>query len=79
MINDEKFYFIPGTICRVRHSAIDNRVNMWVVDKVSKTVYNKDNGATENVFIGIKCRWFDKNGVLRDAVFSTKDLEIVNE
>ena len=50
---------------------------LGVIEKVTRNVVLKD-GDKESMFIGIKCRWFDANNVLREAVFSTKDLVHVN-
>lgn len=29
------------------------------------------------ILIGIKCRWFTTDGALQEAIFSTKDLQLV--
>lgn len=29
------------------------------------------------ILIGIKCRWFTTDGTLQEAIFSTKDLQLV--
>ena len=47
-------YFNAGDIVMVKH-AIDNRPKMLVVDKVSRSMVNKD-GDKETTFIGIKTR-----------------------
>ena len=47
-------YFNAGDIVQVKH-AIDNRPKMIVVDKVSRSMVNKD-GDKETTFLGIKCR-----------------------
>lgn len=65
-------YFNAGDIVMVKH-AIDNRPKMLVVDKVSRSMVNKE-GDKETTFLGIKCRWFAEDGKLQEAVFSTKDL-----
>ena len=65
-------YFNAGDIVMVKH-AIDNRPKMLVVDKVSRSMVNKE-GDKETTFIGIKCRWFSEDGKLQEAIFSTKDL-----
>ena len=37
--------------------------------------FNADkDGNVESVFLGLKCKWYDKNQVLHEAIFSTKDL-----
>ena len=69
---DEKVYFNPGDIVMVRHTELENRPVMYMVEKVSRNIVSKD--GVDNTFIGVRCRYFDKNQVLREAIFSTKDL-----
>ena len=69
---DEKVYFNPGDIVMVRHEELANRPVMYMVEKVSRSIVSKD--GSDNTFIGVRCRYFDKNQVLREAIFSTKDL-----
>ena len=69
---DEKVYFNPGDIVMVRHEELANRPVMYMVEKVSRNIVSKD--GSDNTFIGVRCRYFDKNQVLREAIFSTKDL-----
>ena len=44
--------------------------------KILETNYYTRNGEIVTEFVGIKTQWFDKNNVLREGVFSTKDLKI---
>lgn len=75
MINEElKTFYNPGDIVRVRHNELDYKPIMYVVEKVTRTLASKDTGSYETAFIGIKCRWFDRDYRLCEAVFSTKDL-----
>lgn len=74
-IEQEKIYFVAGDIVEVRHN-IENKPKMFVTDKITKSIKDKD-GNIENVFLGLKCRWYDKNQVLHEAIFSTKDLKHV--
>lgn len=67
----EKTFFKPGDIVKLKHVQLNSPV-MYVVEKVTKIF--KHNNELSNVFKGIKCRWFDANMVLQEAVFSTKDL-----
>ena len=47
---------------------------VWrLLDEIEKSFKDKE-GNLSNTFIGIKCIWFDKNQVLQEAIFSTKDL-----
>lgn len=48
---------------------------MLIKEKVTRQ-FKTDTGAINNVFRGMKCIWFDKNNVLQEAVFSTKDLKL---
>lgn len=62
-------------LVRVRHN-IENRPVMWVTEKVSRSIKNRDTEDYETMFLGIKCRWFDTQERLQEAVFSTKDIEL---
>jgi len=73
---DTRVYFAPGDLVKVRHE-IENVPVMFVVEKTTRNLRNRETGDIETMFLGIKCRWFDKNGVLQEATFSTKDLEKV--
>ena len=55
MINDDRVYFAPGDIVILRHEDIEYRPIMYVVEKISRSIVNKE-GDRENVFIGIKTR-----------------------
>ena len=72
MLDNEKIFFNAGQVVRLKHDNLDNVPNMMVVEKVSRSMIK--NGEKETIFMGIKCRWFDKNEVLQEAIFSTKDL-----
>lgn len=74
-IEQEKIFFVAGDIVEVRHN-IENKPKMFVTDKITKSIKDKD-GNVENVFLGLKCKWYDKNQVLHEAIFSTKDLKHV--
>lgn len=71
----EKIFFNPGEIVILKHD-LPNKPFMYVVEKVTK-IYNKNQESPYVQFVGIRCRWFDSNHVLREAVFSSKDLEHV--
>lgn len=72
-IDESKIFYNPGDLCQVRHN-VPNKPTMWVVEKSTRSLYNKDTNEKENVFLGIKCRWFNTNGDIQEALFSTKDL-----
>ena len=76
MLDNEKIFFNAGQVVKLKHNNLNNVPNMMVVEKVSRSLIK--NGEKETIFMGIKCRWFDKNEVLQEAIFSTKDLMHVN-
>ena len=73
----EPLYYAPGDKITVRHD-IPNKPIGWIVEKVSRNVKSVD-GGYETIFVGMRCRWFDKNGDLQEAIFSTKDLMLVED
>lgn len=77
-IKEQYCYFLPGDLVQVRH-ALDYVPKMFVTDKVSRTIQNKETKIYETLFVGVKCRWFDSNGTLQEAVFNTKDLEKIEQ
>lgn len=66
---EDKIYFMPGDIVTLRQQ-IDNVPQMIVVKKVSNMYKDR----VEDTLIGIKCRWFTRDGHLEEAIFNTKDL-----
>ena len=73
-MNDGTYtFFSPGDKVTVKHD-IPNKPIMWMVEKQSKTIKNKNTDDYETMFLGIKCRWFDTTGRLQEAVFNTKDI-----
>ena len=72
-MNDDKIFFQPGDVVILRHKELKNKPVMYIVEKVSKQYKAGDD--INNVFCGMRCRWYDDNKVLREAIFSTKDVE----
>lgn len=68
----DKIYFSPGDIVVLKHEELLSPI-MVVQEKVSRSYKQGEN--VVNIFKGIKCRWFDKNLVLQEAIFSSKDLK----
>ena len=55
VLDDERVYFNPGDIVTIKHN-IENKPKMFVVEKCTRSMYNKETNEKENVFLGIKCR-----------------------
>lgn len=70
---DENIYFMPGEIVMLKsHDQLGNSPKMLVIGKVSSIFKNQD--TSRKSLKGIKCIWFDKNQVLHEYIFNTKDL-----
>lgn len=67
---EDKVYFSPGELVTIRQD-LPNKPIMLVVGK--ETLVFKMSEKTDQ-FKGMKCRWFTKDGLLQESVFSTKDL-----
>ena len=64
----------PGELVTLRQD-IPNKPIMIVVKKETSVFkHQKKIDDKRPILIGIKCRWFTKNGELQEATFSTKDL-----
>lgn len=72
MMLEDKIFFNPGDLVILRHP-IPNRPVMYVVGRVMQTI--KKGAKLESLFKGIRCRWYDNNATLQEAIFSTKDLK----
>ena len=73
-MNDDKTYFSPGQRVTLRQE-IDNKPIM-LVHRVERNIIKNSTG--NELLRGIKCRWFTKDGFLQEAVFSTKDLVLID-
>ena len=71
---DEKVYFVPGQKVTLRQD-IPNKPIMLVHRVERSIIRNEDKNA---LLKGVKVRWFTDNGFLQEAVFSTKDLILVD-
>ena len=71
---DEKIYFVPGQIVTLRQD-IPNKPIMLVHRVERSIIRNEDKNA---LLKGVKVRWFTENGFLQEAVFSTKDLILID-
>lgn len=50
-----------------------------IVVKKETSLFKHDTKRNENkpVLIGIRCRWFTTTGAIQEAVFNTKDIQLV--
>lgn len=74
----DNVYFTPGQTVVLKQD-IPNKPKMIVVGKESYLFKNSPIPDKKSSLIGIKCRWFSSTGELQEAVFNTKDLQIVDD
>lgn len=46
-----------------------------IVSRIERSIIRKEKN---ELLKGIRCRWFTENGFLQEAVFSTKDLQLLD-
>lgn len=71
-------YFNPGDVVQLKQD-IPNKPTMIVVRKETSIFKHDQKRLMDKkpILIGIKCRWFTKDGALQEAIFSTKDLVLI--
>ncbi len=72
--SDSKIYFTPGDICQMKQD-IPNKPIMVVV-RIERSIMKNTEG--KDYLKGVRCRWFSTDYKLQEAVFSTKDLILIN-
>ena len=77
-MEETNIFYNPGDLVQLRQD-IPNKPKMIVVRKET-SIFKHDIKRIQDkkpVLIGIRCRWFTTDGSLQEAVFSTKDLELI--
>lgn len=74
MVNDEKVFLKPGDIVKLKQD-IPNSPKMIIYRIERNIIRDKED---HSLLKGCKCRWFTENGFLQEAIFSTKDLVLIN-
>ena len=75
---ETNIYFNPGDVVQLKQD-IPNKPIMIVVKKET-SIFKHDQKRLEDkkpILIGIKCRWFTTDGTLQEAIFNTKDIELI--
>lgn len=73
---EEKVFFTPGMRVQLKQD-VPNKPIMVVVKKET-SMFKHTSENKDNVLKGIKCMWFTSNGELKEHVFNTKDLTIID-
>lgn len=71
---EERVFFNPGDLVTLNKD-VPNKPVMMVIKKETSMFKNQTN--KDNILKGIKCRWFTTSGQMQEAVFNTKDLQII--
>ncbi len=53
--DENRVFYNPGDIVTVKHD-VPNKPVMFVIEKCTRSLFNKDTQEIENIFLGIKCR-----------------------
>ena len=72
---DQKVYFTPGM--RVFCRQLKDAPEMYVLRKKELTLKDGDN--KQKTLQGIVCRYLDKQGIFREEIFSTKDIQRLDD
>lgn len=75
---ENKIFLNPGDVVTLRQD-IPNKPIMLVVRKET-SIFKHDKEKMQDkksILVGIRCRWFTSDGTLQEALFSTKDLQLV--
>lgn len=75
-MEESNIYFNPGQIVQLKQD-IPNKPTMIVVRKETSLFKHNRKEDKRSILIGIRCRWFTTSGFMQEAVFNTKDLELL--
>lgn len=76
-MEDTNIYFNPGDVVQLKQD-IPNKPIMIVVKKeTSLFKHNRKVDDKRPILKGIRCRWFTTTGELQEAVFNTKDIQLI--
>lgn len=77
-MEESNIYFNPGQIVQLKQD-IPNKPTMIVVRKETSLFKHNRKEDKRPILIGIRCRWFTTTGAMQEAVFNTKDLDLIKE
>lgn len=75
-MSEKKVYFKPGDVVQLRQrNLIEHAPRMLVTGMDNKRFITE----AKDTLKGVRCCWFSKNMEIQEGVFSTKDLELIEE
>ncbi len=72
---EEKVYFSPGQLVKLKQNIPNSPI--MIIYRIERSIMRNTNG--KDILKGCRCRWFTNDGFLQEALFSTKDLILVDE
>lgn len=75
-MEESNIYFNPGQIVQLKQD-VPNKPIMIVVRKETSLFKHNRKEDKRPILIGIRCRWFTTSGAMQEAIFNTKDLELL--
>lgn len=74
-MEETNVYFNAGDVVSLRQD-IPNKPTMLVIKKETNIFKHDPDKFTDKkaVLVGIRCRWFTKDGYVQEAIYNTKDL-----
>lgn len=75
---ENNIFFNPGDRVRLKQD-IPNKPIMIVVRKETSIFKHDQKRLIDKkpILIGIRCRWFTTDGTMQEAIFNTKDIELI--
>lgn len=73
-MENDKVFFCPGDLVTLKQD-LPNKPVMLVIKKETSMFKNQMN--KDNILKGIRCRWFTESGEIQEAIFNTKDLQLI--
>lgn len=71
MENNNKIFFTPGDVVRLKQHSLIKSPFMLVIRKENNLLATDEASRLK----GIRCRWFTDSNLMQEAVFNFKDLE----
>lgn len=78
-MKETNIYFNPGDVVQVKQN-LNYKPKMIVVRKITSMFKNDPKRVEDknSKLRGIRCMWYTLDGLYQEALFNTKDLELVN-
>ena len=76
-MEEQNVFFNPGDLVKLKKEVPNSPIMMVVKKETSVFKHDRKQTDKKPILIGIRCRWFTTNGIIQEAVFNTKDIELI--